>query len=214
METTNAFPADSMRRATPLAWAVAAALGRATSLHPSCVYVHLLLLVATTLGAVQVKYGGILGRFCNLLMLQHGQPGDGKSVALWLDLQNLHYYDQVREKFAKQKHEDLVKAYKAAKAEAGDDMSDMEEPRKAPTKDSVFNKGTFVGMGIHMQAQDETAFLALHEGKSWLPHTFDNGPGGGIDDLSQLHDHDLYKNHPGSTGTRFWCDHLTSAGQS
>ena len=53
------------------------------------------------------------------------------------------------------------------------------------------------------QAQEDTAFLALHEGKSWLPQTFDNGPGGGIDDLNQIHDHDLYKNHPGNTQNRF-----------
>ena len=96
MQTQNPFPEEVARRASPLMWAIATALGRATSLHPSCVYVHILLLISTTLGAVQLKYGGILGKHCNLLMLQHGEPGDGKSVALWLDVQILSYYDQVR----------------------------------------------------------------------------------------------------------------------
>ncbi len=87
-----------MQRATPLAWQAVCALGRGTSLHPSCVFVHMLILVATTLGAVQVKFGGILGRFCNLLLLQHGAPGEGKSVALWLSLQALYCYDKARDR--------------------------------------------------------------------------------------------------------------------
>eukprot|EP00959_Pyramimonas_sp_CCMP1952_P153523 3211965-Pyramimonas_sp.AAC.1 len=38
-------------------WKVASALGNATFLRVSCAYVHLMILVATTFGAVQLKYG-------------------------------------------------------------------------------------------------------------------------------------------------------------
>ena len=196
METQNPFPEEVARRASPLMRAIAIALGRATSLHPSCVYVHMLLLIATTLGAVQLKYGGILARHCNLLMLQHGEPGDGKSVALWLDVQILSYYDQVREARAKRKYDAALQRHEL-------DPQNEPKPEKKPEKDSIFNKGTFIGLGGFMQAQEDTAFLALHEGKTWLPQTFDSGPGGGIDDLNQIHDHDLYKNHPGNTQNRF-----------
>ena len=129
MDTTNPFPAGVMLRVCPLAWRVAQALGRATSLHPSCVFVHLLILVATTLHAVQIKFGGILGRFCNLLMIQHGAPGEGKSVALWLSLQILYYYDKVRESHAKRKHAQKMQIYRQWK-ENGSAEPAMEEPAK------------------------------------------------------------------------------------
>ena len=174
METRNPFPDDQMRRAAPLTWKIAEALGRATSLHPSCVFVHLLILIATTLGAVQIKYGGILGRFCNLLMLQRGAPGDGKSIALWLDLQVLHHYDHVRTKMCKTRYDKEVFEYNAAKerrANGDQDAPQLPEPQKPAVKDSVFNKGTFVGLGGHMHGQDETAFLALHEGRLLVQST-------------------------------------------
>ena len=47
-----------------------------------------------------------------------------------------------------------------------------------------------------MMAQEEQAFQALHEGKSWLLMTFDNGPGGWIDDVNHIHDQDFHKKHP------------------
>jgi hypothetical protein len=129
-------------------------------------------------------------------MLQHGEPGDGKSVALWLDVQILSFYDQAREARAKRRCE-------AAAARHELDPENHPKPEKEPAKDSIFNKGTFVGLGGFMQAQGDTAFLALHEGKTWLPQTFDSGPGGGIDDLNQIHDRDLYKNHPGNNQNKF-----------
>ena len=84
MDSSNPFPKDIVRRSSPLAWKVAEALGRATSMDASCVYTHLLLLDAVTLNGLMVKYGGILGKFSNLIMIQHGPPGDGKSVIVWL----------------------------------------------------------------------------------------------------------------------------------
>ena len=91
-----------------------------------------------------MRYGGILGRHCNLLMIQHGEPGDGKSVALWLDVQILSHYDQVREKRAKKVYDRQVQQYR-------DSPGTAEEPAKeAPN--SIFNKGTFIGLGGFMQA--------------------------------------------------------------
>eukprot|EP00959_Pyramimonas_sp_CCMP1952_P215176 4502458-Pyramimonas_sp.AAC.1 len=95
-------------------------------------------------------------------MLQHGEPGDGKSVALWLDVQILSFYDQAREARAKRRCE-------AAAARHELDPENHPKPEKEPAKDFIFNKGTFVGLGGFMQAQEDTAFLALHEGKTWLP---------------------------------------------
>ena len=119
MGTANPFPSDTVLRACPLGWRVSRALARATSLHPSCVFIHLLILVATTLGAVKVNFGGILGRVCNLLMIQHGAPGEGKSVALWLSLQILYYYDKLRDDRAKKAYATLLAAYKAWKEAGG-----------------------------------------------------------------------------------------------
>lgn len=96
MDTSNPFPSASVAAKQPLAWKVCCALAHAASLHPGCMSVHMLCLVALTLNAVQVKYSGLLGKFCNLMVLQHGPPGDGKSIALWLDLHILSFFDKLR----------------------------------------------------------------------------------------------------------------------
>ena len=98
MDVLNPFPVDVVSASSPLAWRVAAAVGKATSLHVSCVYVHLVILISLVLSAVQVKYGGILGKFSNPLMIQHGAPGDGKSIQMWLHFQVLALFDKVRNK--------------------------------------------------------------------------------------------------------------------
>ena len=82
MDASNPFPVNEACAAMPLTWRLSSAVGKATSLHVSCMFVHLVVLISTVLGAVHVRYGGILGKFSNLLMLQHGAPGDGKSIAL------------------------------------------------------------------------------------------------------------------------------------
>eukprot|EP00973_Karenia_brevis_P057466 7993503-Karenia_brevis.AAC.1 len=111
-------------------------------------------------------------------------------------MQILSHYDAMRETRAKIQHNQELLRHQ------GDPENTPKPQEKAP-RDSIFNKGTFTGLGVFLQSQDEIGFLGLHEGKSWLPHTFDNGPGGGVDDLNQIHDHDIYKNHPGNTSTRF-----------
>lgn len=72
MDTMNPFPCSSMEQKKPLMWKLSSALGRAASLHPSCMFVYTMMLVALTLNAVQVKYSGLLGRFSNILLLQAG----------------------------------------------------------------------------------------------------------------------------------------------
>ena len=68
MDRENPFPRDAIRRASPLAWRYSEALARATSLDAGCEYTYNLLLVADTLNALQVKYGGILVKFPNLIV--------------------------------------------------------------------------------------------------------------------------------------------------
>ena len=110
------------------------ALAGATSLDAGCTYVHMKLLVAMTLGGVQVKYGGILGKFSNLLMIQHGAPGDGKSIALWLACQILYYYDDMRTRQAmdewKKKMPEWEERKAAAAAEGRDPPAKPEKPSK------------------------------------------------------------------------------------
>ena len=82
IESMNPFPSEPSEINMPLAWRLSSALGRAASLHPSSMFVHMLILVAFTLRAVQVKYSGLLGRYCNLVLFQNGAPGDGKELIL------------------------------------------------------------------------------------------------------------------------------------
>ena len=90
-------------------------------------------------------------------MLQEGDPGDGRSVALWLDVQVLSHYDQKREERAKATYDRLLTAHET-------DPENVKAPTKEAPKDSIFNKGTFIGLGGFMMAQEKTAFLASHEG--------------------------------------------------
>lgn len=45
--------------------------------------------------------------------------------------------------------------------------------------------------------------MALHEGKSWLAEAFEHSKGGGLEDLNQILDHDIYKNNPATGQSRF-----------
>ena len=75
MDATNPFPTDALSTCAPRAWRLASAYGRASSCHTSAIFTQLLVLISLTLGAVQVKYSGLLGRFSNLVLIQHGPPG-------------------------------------------------------------------------------------------------------------------------------------------
>ena len=145
LDELNPFPVDEACAAMPLTWRLASAVGKATSLHVSCTFVHLVVLVATVLGAVQVRYGGILGMFSNLLMLQHGAPGDGKSIALWLVAQVLSHFDKVRDSVAKSQYRRDLQSYKQAMATGAESAEDAVEPEKPVAADTIFNKGTFLG---------------------------------------------------------------------
>ena len=80
----------------------------------------------------------------------------------------------------------------------------VEEPTKPPPQDSIVNRMTWVGLGQHMHQQDGCAILALHEGRTFLQHTFEGSVGGGIEELNQLSDHDCYKNTISSQSGRYW----------
>lgn len=64
-----------------------------------------------------------------------------------------------------------------------EDEPEPEKPEKGDVKDSVVNRATWVGTGLFLKKQGGVAFLALHEGRSWLPNTFEGGSGGGIEEL-------------------------------
>ena len=115
LETMCPFPSETMAQTVPCSWQFAGALARATSLHQSCAFVHLLIMLSLVLNAVQVRFGGILGKFPNILMLQHGEPGDGKSIALWLVLQVLYYFDTIKSKHDAARHRIDSRRYEEAK---------------------------------------------------------------------------------------------------
>ena len=79
LETECPFPADKLSQHTPLTWKRAECLGKALSLEPGCVYMHLLTMASVPLAAVNVRYSGVLGVFSNLMFVAHGASGDGSS---------------------------------------------------------------------------------------------------------------------------------------
>ena len=62
------------------------------------------------------------------------------------------------------------------------------------------------GLGYLLEKQGGRAFLALHEGKSWLSEAFEHAKGGGLEDLNQILDHDIYKNNPPQDSLAFMCE--------
>ena len=70
-----------------------------------------------------------------------------------------------------------------------------------------------LGLGQFLAEQDGTAFLALHEGCGWFADLFKQGPGGGVEELNQVMDHDLYKNSPLVQISKFYVrsPHLVAA---
>ena len=141
MEATCPFPCQRMEQAAPLAWKCAAALGSATSWATECVFTHLLILISLVLNALSTKYGGILGKFPNLLMIQHGAPGEGKSVALWMMFQILYYFDSLRTKIRLAKwrvdHSTWKTLHQEWKDSGEDPTKEPEEPQKPERSDSV-----------------------------------------------------------------------------
>ena len=70
---------------------------------------------------------------------------------------------------AGQAYAEKVRQYQLWK-DAGMPEPPRDEPQKEPPCDSVFNKGTFTGLGAHMHVQEGVAFLALHEGWASFCH--------------------------------------------
>ena len=51
----------------------------------------------------------------------------------------------------------------------GSDGKLKEKPEKPTRRDSIFNKGTMLGMGQFLFAQEGSAYFAIHEGPTALP---------------------------------------------
>ena len=112
-------------------------------------------MVALELDALQAKYSGLSGRFCNRVTVQTGAPADGKSVALWVDVQILKYFDQIRTEVLLRAWKKAAREYKLAMEKPatpeGDDAAaegaeELEDPGPEPDhKDSTYNKGTLLG---------------------------------------------------------------------
>ena len=163
LESTCPFPSESMAKNAPCSWKFAGALARATSLDQSCAFVHLLIMLSLVLNAV--RFGGILGKFPNLVMLQHGEPGDGKSIALWLVK---YYFDSIKTKRDAAKHRADLRGYEEAKKafEAASSVHDPElefeepaPPSKPEKRDSVQNKGTFYGVSLALSDESPSCLV-------------------------------------------------------
>ena len=151
------------------------------------------------------------------MVIQHGPPGDSKSVMLWLVCQILYYYaaKTYEERLAEwsQNVAEHKQARKTAKARAkkraedgGDESEDSDAPpapKKPDKPDHLLNRGTWVGTGQFLEKENGAALLGLHEGKGWLCNTMDGGVGGGVEDLNQVMDHDVYKNSPANATGKF-----------
>ena len=118
---------------------------------------------------------GIFGKFSNPLMIQHGAPGDGKSIVMWLIFQVLAHFDKVRNKVARPAFEKKAKEQKDKKRERGagaaaeGDVVEKDAPLTQPAElDSIFNKGTFIGLGQFLKGQGSVAYFGLHEGKNFI----------------------------------------------
>lgn len=130
-------------------------------MHQSCVFVHLLIMLSLVLNAVQVRFGGILGKFPNIVMLQHGEPGDGKSIALWLVLQVLYYFDTIKTKHDAAKHRMDLRRYEEAKRafEAAGAANDAEIEEPAPQL-SLKSEIPFRTKELFMDTWTASGFLA------------------------------------------------------
>lgn len=85
----------------------------------------------------------------------------------------------------------------------GPEVDDVPAPVKPEAPDSLLNRSTMVGAGQFLEKQNGTALLALHEGRGWLSSIFEGGAGGGVEDLNQIMDHDVYKNSPANSQGKF-----------
>ena len=95
----------------------------------------------------EVMYSGILGSFPNIMIIQDGASGDGKSPPLWFDTQVCHYF--------RKKSLELVKAawdvrVSAHETWASGDKSGPEPPKPGPepkAKEEMYDGGSTGGLG-------------------------------------------------------------------
>ena len=201
LEVECPFPAKVLAAKRPISWNLAVGLGRGLSLHPSRTYMHKLALGSLRLNAVKVNYSGILGVFPNLLIIDYGASGDGKSPGLWLDTQVMHY---LRKKILAVK----VKAWQEAK-DAYDNWDPKSkekrppEPGNKPVWDELYDGGSTGGLGQQMSENGGRAFLIKHEGRKYVYGLLQGGPAGSMDDLNALAEHVFAKNNPLNNQSKF-----------
>ena len=113
-----------------------------------------------------MNYSGILGVFPNVMVIAHGASGDGKSVALWMDTQIMHFW---RKKTLKR----LKKTWQATKdahdawEEEGKKGPEPAKPGPEPTVEALYDKGSVHGMGQQMAENSGRVYLIKHEGKTY-----------------------------------------------
>ena len=127
-------------------------------------------------------------------------------------MQCLYHFDAVRHKramakYVKERHEWTMAMDGRAPDEQGPPPPEPQKPGRAG---SVLNKGTLYGLGCHMMEQGSRA---LHEGRDTLAELIAGGPGGGLCDLNQIMDNDLYENRPATGTSKFYVrnPHLAGA---
>ena len=98
LRSKNPFPSTVIQTNRPYSWKLATALAKGISLAPSSVHVNLLVQVSSMLNAVKLHYSGILAVFANLIVVQHGATGDGKSINVWFASQVAQTWQRRAEK--------------------------------------------------------------------------------------------------------------------
>lgn len=194
------FPVDAVRAARPLMWKLAEGLSQGLSLHPGRQFMHLMALGSLRLNAVKVDYSGILGVFPNLLLIDVGASGDGKSIGLWMDTQVMHY---LRKKILQAR----LSAWETAKAafEAHDAAAGAPPPHPGnkPTWEELYDAGSVGGLGQQASENEGRVFWVKHEGKKTINSLLTGGPAGSMDDINALAEHAFAKNNPLNTGSRY-----------
>ena len=149
MEARSEFPANDMAKYVPLSWNLSTAIAGGLSLDAGCEYCHILTNASLRLSCVKVPYSGMLGVFPNIMVLQDGASGDGKSIGLWFDTQVNRYLRKkvlARRMVAWRKIKISHDEWKTK----GEEGCEPELPGKEPTMDELFDGGSTYGLGQQM----------------------------------------------------------------
>jgi hypothetical protein len=206
LENEVPFPVEAISSSTAVTWKVCEGLARGLSVDPARVYVHYLAMGSLFLSSLKTHYSGVLGIFPNLMLNDHGASGDGKSIALWFDTQVMHFLRKEILKIKKKEWKLATAAYEAWVAAGRKEEGKKEDPGPEPTWDKLYDSGSFVGLGVQMQANEGSALLVKHESKAWIAKLLEGGHSGSMDDLNAIGEHCYWKNGPANKESRFCVD--------